>query len=139
MCPQLSGFPLLSLGGTGAFLELGTVRFTAGSLSTAQHRGVNAAALFDLSGGTGRLSDEWPSSEEFCGYAGGLTPDNVVDQLERIGQACCYHPIWIDVESGVRDSSDRFRMDEVERFIEAVLPYVIRSGGVGKLPSKPLA
>lgn len=68
--------------------------------------GLDVAALFDTSGGAGILPDSWPSGIQLpCGYAGGLGPDNVVRQLERIEQRCS-KPFWIDMERNVRTEDD---------------------------------
>lgn len=70
--------------------------------------GVNAAALFDTSGGAGRLPRSWPKPSPLlpCGYAGGLGPDNVADQVAAI-EALCSVPFWIDMESRARTEDDR--------------------------------
>lgn len=87
--------------------------------------------LFDQSGGAGVEPARWPTpADHYAGYAGGLHPDKVVDQLARIrdavGQSTA--PIWIDVETHVRSDQDqRFDLDKVDRFLSAVEPFV--SGG----------
>lgn len=75
--------------------------------------------LFDTSGGRGREPSVWPkpSPGVFCGYAGGLNPDNaarIVSALPVDG------PYWIDMESGVRDSADVFDLGKVRKVCEAV-------------------
>jgi hypothetical protein len=55
--------------------------------------GINAVPLFDLSGGEGRLPPFWPVSEGYCGYAGGLSPDNVVEQLGKIEKIVGKNPL----------------------------------------------
>jgi phosphoribosylanthranilate isomerase len=60
--------------------------------------------LFDVSFGTGAAAREWPplaDSQPFCGYAGGLGPDNVHARLARAPVAPGVR-YWIDMESGVR-------------------------------------
>lgn len=39
-----------------------------------------------------------------CGYGGGLTTENLTDELRRIAQVvnCPKRPVWIDLESGLR-------------------------------------
>ena len=95
-------------------------------LDLAQAKGVRAAPLFDLSGGAGVLPEAWPDARPgYCGYAGGLSPDNVVQQLEAIEQVCGDGPIWIDVETHVRTEDDQiFDLEKVERFLEASKPWV---------------
>ena len=60
--------------------------------------------LFDVSFGKGSRPDTWPVLRwdgPFCGYSGGLGPENVRDTLERIA-APSGAPYWIDMESGIR-------------------------------------
>jgi len=75
--------------------------------------GIDAALLFDSSGGAGVLPASWPAQHPnvYCGYAGGIGPDNVVEQLEKI-EAVTTRPYWIDMERRVRVTDDS-RLDEV--------------------------
>lgn len=69
--------------------------------------------LYDTSGGRGNVPKTWPKLSEFdyCGYAGGITPDNVKSILRTIiedngldsGQS-----YWIDMETGIRNEDDDF-------------------------------
>lgn len=95
-------------------------------LARAQSAGVQAVPLFDLSGGAGILPSAWPRpSAEYCGYAGGLSPDNLEEQLARIGDAAGESRVWIDVETHVR-TPDNAQLDlaRVERFLEIAAPHV---------------
>lgn len=87
----------------------------------------NIAALFDLSHGAGRLPESWPVAMEDirCGYAGGLSPYNLKEQIESIDAAGIGKKIWIDVETHVR-SSDNSDLDlnKVYQFLEIAKPYV---------------
>lgn len=95
----------------------------AADRSSYGHR-IDAVPLFDLSGGAGILPSEWPTREGYCGYAGGLSPDNVADQLGLIEQAAS-GDIWIDVETHVRSEDDKhLDLSKVERFIKNALPWV---------------
>lgn len=60
--------------------------------------------LFDRSGGQGKTPDEWPEglADRFCGWAGGLGPDNIVHEYARI-QAKAKGPHGIDMETNVQD------------------------------------
>lgn len=84
--------------------------------------------LFDKSGGAGVEPETWPPpAAHYCGYAGGLHPDKVVQQLERIRAAVgpSKAPIWIDVETHVRSDQDRrFDLEKVDQFLDAVAPFV---------------
>jgi hypothetical protein len=86
--------------------------------------GVDAAVLFDTSGGAGVLPDSWPRALSGipCGYAGGLGPDNVVEQIRAIeGNACRSDPFWIDMERRVRTEDDSaLDMEAVESVLKQV-------------------
>lgn len=60
--------------------------------------------LFDTSFGKGSRPSTWPTlptTGPFCGFSGGLNPDNVRETLEKIA-APPGASYWIDMESGVR-------------------------------------
>jgi phosphoribosylanthranilate isomerase len=60
-----------------------------------------------------------------CGYAGGLSPENVVAQLEKIAVVSGDVPIWIDAETNLRsDQGQHFDLDRVCAFAEAVKPWI---------------
>lgn len=92
----------------------------------ARSHGVDAVPLFDLSHGAGVLPGSWPAPiEPYCGYAGGLGPDNLAEQLPRIAKAAGDVPFWIDCETRVRSDKDRqFDLAKAERFLEIAAPHV---------------
>ncbi len=99
---------------------------------TGKHYGFKATCLYDISGGRGVLPKAWPKPEgDYCGYAGGLSPDNLAEQLEKIQEAITAQdgkipPIWIDAETHLRSLSDQlFDLNKVERFLEIARPYVL--------------
>ena len=63
----------------------------------AQRKGFSITGLFDNSGGAGILPESgWPSPQNIpfpMGFAGGLGPNNVIEQLEKINAACGDRPI----------------------------------------------
>lgn len=77
--------------------------------------------LYDKSGGKGVTQEFWPETVPmtFCGYAGGMNPDNVREIVQSIGSKA-KHPYWIDMESGVRDHNDRFDLSKCRKVCEAV-------------------
>ena len=88
--------------------------------------GIAAFSLFDQSGGIGLLPKEWPkqSPNQYCGYAGGLSPDNLQKEMERISKVAP-GPIWIDAETLLRSEDDKvFDLEKVRRFLEAAKPWV---------------
>lgn len=88
---------------------------------------VNHSALFDLSHGIGKLPLAWPDllSGTKCGYAGGLSPDNLKQQIERIEGKAGDTPIWIDMETHVRSNNDeQFDLAKVRQCLEIASEYV---------------
>lgn len=87
----------------------------------------NMALLFDASAGSGTLPGSWPAPVEgfVCGYAGGLSPDNVVAQIRAIAKAAPGYTTWIDMESGVR-TNDVFDLTKVRCVLEAAAPYICK-------------
>lgn len=83
--------------------------------------GVDCVPLFDLSGGRGITPETWPVSDCLCGYAGGLTPENVASQVELISTVS--KDAWIDAESGLRTDNE-FDLKKVESFIQNSIGYV---------------
>lgn len=71
--------------------------------------GLDAVPLFDTSGGAGIVPDRWPTpkGELYCGYAGGLGPATMRDQLWKIGEVVPDgQRIWIDMERKIRSEDD---------------------------------
>lgn len=83
--------------------------------------------LFDASGGRGLVPNDWPYAvrSTFCGYAGGLRPENVAAAVEMIGMRA-WQRYWIDMESGVRDEHDQFSVTKCREVCEAVYGAPIR-------------
>lgn len=95
----------------------------------------NVTGLFDVSHGAGILPDSWPTAlDRKCGYAGGLGPNNLQDQLTKIIQAAISgkhvpEEIWVDMETKVRTGDsihpdDMFDMDKVYECIKIAEPFV---------------
>jgi hypothetical protein len=81
--------------------------------------------LFDASGGRGIKAKEWPKPIEgvFCGYAGGLGPDNLKEELKRIEEVVEGREVWIDMESGIR-TEDRLDLDKCRKVLEICQDWV---------------
>lgn len=78
----------------------------------------NHEVLFDSSGGRGVLARSWPSvAPEVThiphGYAGGLSPDNICEEIDWIAQAAQNRPFWVDMEGQLRTEQDQFGMHKV--------------------------
>lgn len=84
----------------------------------------NHALLFDASAGQGLSPDAWPApiKGHFCGYAGGINPNNVIRNLELIARAVGDGETWIDMESGVR-TDDQFDIGKARKILEAAKVY----------------
>lgn len=76
-------------------------------LAQARENRLDAVPLYDLSGGAGVLPSQWPKQSEgvYTGYAGGLGPKNVIEQVEKI-KSVANGRIWIDMETRVRTEDD---------------------------------
>lgn len=76
------------------------------------------AMLFDRSGGRGIATTEWPKhpGDRMVGYAGGISPDNILDVLKAVDSS---GPYWLDMESGLR-TDDVFDLDKCEAVAKAV-------------------
>lgn len=82
--------------------------------------------LFDVSGGIGVVPESWPKpfKDVYCGYAGGLGPTTIVEQLKRIEQVVGDCEIWIDMETRIRSENDAvFDLGKVVECIELALPW----------------
>jgi hypothetical protein len=89
----------------------------------------NISGLFDLSHGAGVLPSNWPKpiTGMYCGYAGGLSPENVVEQIEKIYIANGDNDTWIDAETHLRSDGDRkFDLNKVIDFLEKSKPYIYK-------------
>jgi hypothetical protein len=102
----------------------------------------STAPFFDLSHGGGVLPTSWPQpTAPWCGYAGGLSAENVAGQLWRIQEGAGPEGhstnIWIDVETNVRshksvafgghevaEANDTLDLEKVCAFLKACQPFV---------------
>lgn len=86
--------------------------------------GLNCAALHDVSHGAGVLPDHWPGPfrRVETGWAGGLGPDNLAEQLATISRICGENytlPWWVDMETRVRtDDGVRLDMQRVRQCLQ---------------------
>lgn len=98
----------------------------------ASHRHMNVSGLFDCSHGAGLLPKSWPfvADNRLYGYAGGLGPDNVEEQIkvisgQRRGPGLPESPYWIDMEGNVRDYiHGTLDLKKVRRVLEICAPYI---------------
>lgn len=87
--------------------------------------------LFDRSHGAGLIPGEWPqaSTEMACGWAGGLGPENLAEELPKISEkAFAVMQFWVDMETKVRSDDDsRLDLEKVRKCLQIAEPFV---GGV---------
>jgi len=88
----------------------------------------NMSMLFDDSMGLGVSTTSWPSPpppELAFGYAGGLSPTNLKEQLGRIGDTAPGRTLWVDMETSLRtilkDDSDIFDANKAMSCVRCVL------------------
>ncbi len=96
-------------------------------LRVAREFGVNGVGLHDCSHGAGIMPESWPAPlYPLVGYSGGLSPENVAEQLKLIEQVAPEAPIWIDAETRVRSNNDKqFDLQRVEAFLAAAAPFAV--------------
>src|SRR6202008_3657964 len=84
----------------------------------------NIHFLYDGSGGRGVAPDQWktPVKNHFTGYAGGLNPDNLEEQLIKINEVVGDGEIWIDAETGLR-TDEELDLKKVIKFLEIASKY----------------
>jgi len=95
---------------------------------------LDAVPLFDVSGGKGIVPASWPSAayrsagKLMChGYAGGLGPHNLGEQLPKISAAAGDADYWVDMETHVRSSDDKtFDVAKAAAALEICRPWVNR-------------
>lgn len=89
-------------------------------LDIAQKNEIDAAGLFDTSGGAGVLPKDWPKSRrEYCGYAGGLGPQNLREQMEALDKVVGDRTVWVDMETHIRCyETDNFDYDKCVQCLE---------------------
>lgn len=86
----------------------------------------NVQALFDSSGGKGLAPTAWqaPVPGIECGYAGGLSPLALSDQILAIRHACQGQRVWIDMESSLR-SGPNFDLGLATAAAAATSPFAL--------------
>lgn len=85
----------------------------------------NHQILHDLSAGRGIATEFWqkPFPDKPTGYAGGLGPNNIANEIGKISTISGDQNCWIDMESGVRKNG-YFSLDLCEEVAKIVAPYM---------------
>ena len=108
-------------------------------------RPIVAVPLYDSSGGIGKLPDAWPAPRYATaphllneqGYAGGLGPMNLTDEIPKILSVAGAARVWIDMETRVRSDDDRlFDLSKVRTCLEAARPHVAVDGNAAPSRSR---
>lgn len=84
--------------------------------------------LYDKSGGKGIVPQDWPPlpANGICGYAGGITHENVVEVLKSVSATMLPKSnFWIDMEAGVR-TNDIFDIGKCRQVLEQVYSFTNR-------------
>lgn len=86
----------------------------------------NTQFLFDGSGGKGIAPNSWssPVAGWECGYAGGLDPETLLEQIEAIQQVSLAQRVWIDMESRLR-VEERFDLGKARLAATIAQPFAI--------------
>lgn len=88
--------------------------------------GVDCYPLFDRSAGAGISPESWPLPvhPNLNGYAGGLGPENIKNELKRIEETVGDNKIWIDMETHIRSKNDYlFDLDKIRVVLDVVVQY----------------
>jgi len=91
-------------------------------ISKMHHRKMKFDALFDDSFGEGLLPDERQAplfDDVFFGYAGGLSPENVAGELEKIAKVAS-GAVFIDAEGKLKENG-AFCFEKAERYVQNAL------------------
>lgn len=96
-------------------------------LNLGRSMGLDLGVLFDRSGGKGVLPPSWPEPIDpfYLGYAGGLGPETLAEQLPKISEVVGDRTIWIDMESRVRSDNDKlFDLAKVRASLEICRSWI---------------
>lgn len=94
----------------------------AAACATVQQYLPSVHILFDSSGGRGVSPDKWPApvASAFCGYSGGLGPDNIASELLKIQEVAGSTCFWIDMEGKLRFANDLFSIASCEAVLSTI-------------------
>ena len=91
-------------------------------IRTLDKTGVPFSLLYDASGGRGIMPDSWfgpVMGNHKMGYSGGLSPENIADNLDKICAVLPYnYKTWIDAEGKLKDpNTKQFDIERAEQYI----------------------
>lgn len=102
---------------------------TLHTVNKLMYNGARFSVLYDASYGAGVLPKQWDAP--VCtwvptGYAGGLTPENVTTQLDKINAVVPNgYETWIDAEGGLRDNTTTgvFTLARAREYVQNALKW----------------
>ena len=88
--------------------------------------------LFDASGGRGISPDTWRAPvmpNHKMGYSGGLSPENVADNLDKINMVLPVgYNTWIDAEGKLKDpDTKQFDTLRAEQYIQNAIRLIVKN------------
>ena len=99
---------------------------TVAAVDALHKSGTRFSLLFDESGGKGRDASAWRApifpGQHLQGYSGGMSPENVADNLTKISRVADGHDIWIDAEGKLK-RDDKFDIGRAKQYIQNALRW----------------
>ncbi len=88
----------------------------------------NHQVLYDLSAGRGVMAESWDDAftNKHTGFAGGLGPDYIAEQIVLIEKASEGQNCWIDMETRIR-SNGYLDLNQCEAVADYVKPFMSKS------------
>lgn len=89
-----------------------------------RERAIKILPLFDQSHGEGTVAKTLEKPlDMLCGYAGGLGPDNLAEQLGRLEEHVGDREVWVDMETKIRNDKDEFDLEKVRECLSIAEIY----------------
>ena len=114
--------PFLDVEGKEIIIQTNTNEEYSNSRLENYISGENGKVVFlsDTSGGKGESGNYQCYGTSWQGYAGGITPENVLDVIEEVNAISQGGEYWLDLESGCREN-EWFSVDKCRTIIDEVL------------------
>ncbi len=81
------------------------------------------SVLYDASNGAGKSPDVWraPYARIKTGYSGGLRPENIATELDKIAAVAGRRIIWVDAEGGLKKPGTKtFDIARAREYVSAI-------------------
>lgn len=114
--------PFLDVEGKEIIIQMNTNEEYSNNRLENYISGENGKVVFlsDTSGGKGENGNYQCYGTSWQGYAGGITPENVLDVIEEVNAISQGGEYWLDLESGCREN-EWFSVDKCRTIIDEVL------------------